>query len=322
MVGPETDALGVVVVLALAAGATLWTTGRRPAGRAVLAAAWLLFAAFWAALVPHFLFAKGSPIEGVLTVVAVPASAYVGLLVYRDRETLVTLSRGVAVMGLIYLPFQLSPALARPAIGMVVDQVAAVLGLLGYEYRLVTGPEVGEGLGLRNGFLFVTGGGRYLTEVVLACTGIGSMAIFAGLVAAVEAPLGRKLKALAVVLPVIYLLNVGRVAFIALAHGRQWFRAESLVGPVAWLMGISRGDALARVSWFVADRVVAQSLSVLALVALALFTVRVLPELVVVFEEVLYVVTGREYDLAGPLGAGAATDGRGDRPAVRDGDDD
>jgi archaeosortase A (PGF-CTERM-specific) len=304
-----TDALAVVVVAAFAVGVAVTTAGRERAGRVCFAAAWLLFAACWGALVPHFLFTKGSVIEGVLSLAAVLASAYVALLLYRGRTSLVTLSRGVAVMGLVYMPFQLSPALARPLVGLAVDHSAWLVWLLGYEPTMVRGSEVGQQLGIVNAFRFTVDGHGYVTEVVLACTGIGSMAIFAGLVAAVDAPARRKAKALAVVLPVIYVLNIVRVTFIALAHGNQWFRYESLAGVVAWLMGVPQGEAANRVSWFVADRVVAQSLSVLALVAIALFAVRVLPELVVVFEDVLYVATGNEYDLAGAIGSGAATDG-------------
>lgn len=309
MAGPLTDALAVVVVAAFAVGVALEATGRSDVARAGFAVAWVLFAVFWAALVPHFLFAKGSVIEGVLSLIAVPASGYVALLLYRGRSSLVTLSRSVAVMGVIYMPFQLSPALARPLIGMAVDHTAVLMSALGYDPAMVAGPEIGQQLGLENGFRFVTGGHGYVTEVVMACTGIGSIAIFAGIVAAVDAPLDRKAKALAVVLPVIYTLNIVRVTFIALAHGMQWFRFESMAGVVGWLMGHQGAEATNRISWFVADRVLAQSFSVLALVAIALFAVRILPELVVIFEEVLYVVTGTEYDLTEALGAGPATDG-------------
>jgi archaeosortase A (PGF-CTERM-specific) len=310
------DALAVVVVAAFAGGAVLEAAGRRQAARFGLAAAWLLFAAFWAVLTPFFLFEQGSFIEGALSAAAVPGSAYVALLLYRGRETLVTLSRAVAVMGVVYMPVQLSDALARPLIAVTVEQVAFVVDALGYEYTMRPGPEIGTELGLANGFLMTTGGSGYLTEVVLACTGLGSIAIFAGLVAAVDAPRRRKATALAVVVPLIYVLNVARVTFIALAHGRQWFRYEPAAGVVSWLMGVPRAEAIERTSWFLADRVLAQSMSVLALVVIALVVVRVLPELVVVFEEVLYVATGNDYDLSGAVGAGPAAAGgqHGDGP--------
>lgn len=313
MAGPLTDALAVLVVAAFAVGAAVDALGRRGLARLLMIGAWSVFAVFWAVLVPHFLITKGSVVEGVLTLIAVPASAYVGLLLYRGRTSLITLSRAVAVMGIVYLPFQLVDPLARPLVAAAVGQVHWTMTVLGYDPTMVVGSEVGERLGIVNGFLFTTGGHRYITEIVLACTGLGSIAIFAGLVAAVDAPIRRKVSALAIVVPIIYVLNVARVTFIALAHGNQWFRITSLAGPVAWLMGIPYEEALNRVSWYVADRIIAQSLSVLALVVVALLAVRVLPELVTLLEEAVYVITGREYDLSAAMGADRAAPDGGER---------
>jgi hypothetical protein len=58
------------------------------------------------------------------------------------------------------------------------------------------------------------------------------------------------------------------------------------------------------VSYFLADRVLAQSLSVLALVAITWLVVRELPEVLTVVEDILYVLTGSEYDLGAALEVG------------------
>jgi exosortase/archaeosortase len=52
------------------------------------------------------------------------------------------------------------------------------------------------------------------------------------------------------------------------------------------------------VSFILADKVLAQSLSVLALVGITLALVRVVPELVVVIEELVAVVLDEDLDLA------------------------
>src|SRR5699024_12458376 len=57
-----------------------------------------------------------------------------------------------------------------------------------------------------------------------------------------------------------------------------------------------------KVSYFVADRVLAQSLSVVALVAITWVVVRELPEVMVVIEVVLFMTTGTEYALQNALG--------------------
>lgn len=314
MTGPLTDALAVAVVLAFGGGWALDASGRRRPARLATVGAWVLFAAFWAALVPHFALEQRSIVEGVGAAVAVPASLYVGLLLYRGRDSLLTISRGIAVMGAVYLPFQLLPALTRPAIQLTTLQSEVLVRALGYDPTMIRGSELGERLGVENTFLFATGGARYSTEVLLACTGLGSISIFAGLVAAVRAPLRRKAVALAIVVPVIYALNLLRVTFIALAHGRQWFRGGAIEGPVLWLFGVSNENL---VSFLVADRIISQSLSVLVLVAIALAVLRVLPQLVVVFEDVLFVATGNEYDLAGALGPDVRPDGGDGSPGER-----
>jgi archaeosortase A (PGF-CTERM-specific) len=59
-----------------------------------------------------------------------------------------------------------------------------------------------------------------------------------------------------------------------------------------------------KVSYFIADRVLAQSLSVVAMVAITWVVIHELPEVMVVIEDVLYMATGTEYDLQRALGVG------------------
>jgi archaeosortase A (PGF-CTERM-specific) len=153
-------------------------------------------------------------------------------------------------------------------------------------------------------FWFNDGGHTITYTILIACTGIGSMAIFGGLIAATSAPLSRKLRALAVSIPVIYGLNLVRNVFIGLGFGLQQFHLfPDLV------MGLFGTTDPYKVSYFVADRVLAQSLSVLALVGVTWVVVRELPEVMVVIEDVLFMATGTEYDLHSALGVGVRADG-------------
>jgi archaeosortase A (PGF-CTERM-specific) len=167
-------------------------------------------------------------------------------------------------------------------------QVQALLDLLGQQPELVEGDA-----GYTNTFQYMYNGNKpLLVSVVLACTGLGSMTIFAGLIAAVRAPLRRKVRALAVALPVIYALNLARVTFIAIAFGNQ--HMQFFVDEVLFLFG---GTDPYRVSFYLSDRVVSQLLAVVALVGITFLVVRELPELLTVIEDVLYMLTGDEYDL-------------------------
>jgi archaeosortase A (PGF-CTERM-specific) len=282
-----TDALAWVVV-GLLLGAWALRGRDRRLSAALAAAGWGSFAVFWMLLVPRFAFVMRSPIETVLSAVAVPASLYAGYLVWNGRGTLFTLSRAVAIMGLVYLPFTTIPGLDRWAIETVASQTQWVIMALGFEVALQAGPDHGY----QSALVFTTGGERYMTHIVLACTGIGSMSIFAGLIGALDAPLGRKLQALGLAVGIIYLLNIARNVFIAVAFGEQWFQV--LVGPVMAVTGYTQPGL---VSFFIADRVLSQSLSVVALVGITWLVVRTVPELLAVVEEALFVITRTEYDL-------------------------
>jgi archaeosortase A (PGF-CTERM-specific) len=297
MVGPLTDALAWVVVGLFLTGALLRRQEWRGA-RPVTVGAWAVFAVFWGALVPHFAFVQKSFVEGFLSLAAVPASLYVGWLLYDGRDSLFVLSTAIAVMGVVYLPFETIPALtvgglALPSprhalISVVTDQTRWAIETLGYSPTLVEGDQ-----GYRNTFKFVTDGGHViLFSIILACTGLGSIAIFVGLIAAVDAPLGRKFRALAVAVPIIYVLNIARTTFIGLMFGKQYM--QWFVDEVLFLFG---GTDPYKVSFYLSDRVISQVLAVVALVGITFLVVRELPELLTIVEDVLYVVTREEYDL-------------------------
>ena len=282
-----TDVLAWVVIAAFGTSAIL---DRQDVGyrREAATLAWVLFAVFWALLVPHFAFTQRSIVEGVLSALAVPASLYVAVLIWTERRSFGTITEAVAIMGVIYLPFEMIAVLRGGAIETVTRNVEFILASLGYHPEVVTGPE-----GLRSTFVFVGDGGhRFTTRVLLACTGIGSSATVAGLVMALDAPLRRRLTGVAIAVPIIYALNVLRVAFIALAHGFQWF--VGLEGPVFLLFGTNDPNM---VSFLVADRVLAQSASVVALVVITLALLRVVPELSTIVEDILFLATGDDYDV-------------------------
>jgi len=285
-----TDAVGWLVVATFLASWALESRDRL--GRTVGTVGWGAFGLFWLLLVSRFAFVMRSPIETVLSILAVPASLYAGYRLHAGREALFTLTRAVAVMGLVYLPFETIPLLREVAVETVARQAYLGITWLGYDVALTEGPAYGYQSGLE----FVSDGHTYSTHIVLACTGLGSMTIFAGLIAAVEAPLSRKLKAAAAAIGIIYVLNIARNVFIAVAFGNQWFQV--LVGPISGLVGY--GDP-GLVSFFIADRVISQGLSLLALAAIAILVARIVPELLAVLEEAVYVLTRTEIDLGRAL---------------------
>ncbi|MFC7155023.1 archaeosortase A [Halomarina halobia] len=285
-----------VVSLLAVGGATLaWTRGA-DAARYLTVGAWVAFGLFWLTLVHHFAVTQRSVIEGIGAVVAVPGCLYAGYLLLRGRDSLYVLSRAVAAMGLVVLPAESLFVVRAFLVESVTTQTAFLMNLLGQtqpaDFTVQSGAIVGRA-DLRSTFVFWDGDHRITYTILLACTGVGSMAIFAGAIAAVRAPLSRKVRAFAVSLPVIYALNLVRNVFIALSFGQQRMH----VFPDLVLTVFAAEDPY-RVSYFVADRIIAQSASVLALVAVTYLVVRELPEVFVILEDALFMLTGTEYDLA------------------------
>lgn len=283
------DVLLWVIVGAFVAGMLL-DGNDRAAARSFTVGAWWLFALFWLLLTPYFAFVHKSIVEGVLAAIAVPACCYVGYHLLSGRDSLFVLSRAVGLMGLLYLPFETIALFHDTLIEVVANQTAWSIHAIGFDPTLTTDAESG----LRSVFVFDHGGETYSTRIVFACTGIGSMAIFSGLVAAVRAPLRRRLAALGFAIATIWTLNIARNAFIAVSYGEQLFQHEALIGPVMWLFGL---DTPALVSFYVADRIIAQGLAVVALVGIFLVVARLLPELLAIVEDLLFLLTGEEYGL-------------------------
>lgn len=295
-----TDALAWVVIAAFATSALVEARGGRDRlQRYAAVSAWAVFALFWGLLVEHFLFAQQSLIEGVLAAVAVPACLYTAYLVGTGRKNLETLTRAIAIMGLIYLPFQTIQPLQKWAILTTTDHATWLMGQFGYHPSIQIATEYH---GYKSQFVFtgenaVTGESwGFPTTVVLACTGIGSISIVTGLALAVDAPLKRRLQAVGLAAPLIYAMNLVRVSFIAVSHGEQWFRGQ-LVRDAVFLLFPS--DDPNMVSYLFADRVLAQSASIVVLVVLTLVLLRIVPELGGIIEDVAYIATGNEYDITG-----------------------
>jgi archaeosortase A (PGF-CTERM-specific) len=311
------DPLAWLVVALFTVGVVL-ERPRRRAGRYLLAGAWVLFGVFWFTLIHHFAFVQKSVIEGIGSVAAVPLSIYVGYLLYDGRDSLFVLSRAVAGMGLVFMPFEAIPFLRAWLIETVTGQTEFLMTLLGFQPDVVTWAGATDRIAARydwsaaraerflaeqphtdyrNTFFFLYGGDYPITYTIrMACTGLGSMAIFVGLIGAVRAPWKRKARAFAVSIPVIYALNLVRNVFIGLTFGNQWLQ----VGVPQVMAAFGTQDPH-MVSYYLADRVLAQSLSVVALVAITWLVVRELPEVLTVVEDVLFVLTGSEYDLVEAL---------------------
>jgi len=290
-----TDTLGWIAIGTFLLAAVFEWRGVTDGARYIAAGAWVLFGAFWILMAPDFYYDAQSPLQTVLAIAALPLCLYTGYLLVQGRESLLTLSKAVAIMGVIYLPAETIPFFRQWLIEMTTYQTHLGMELLGYS------PGIAEGTnGYQSRFDFdpnetVTGRTTY---IVLACTGLGSMAIFGGLIAAVKAPLKRKVAGIFMAVSVIWILNLARNVFVGLASPYGWFQQ----GPFVYVATEWMGAVPERTSFLVAHNFIAQTLSVVALIAITYLVLKIVPEVVDPLEEVLFIATGNEYDLAGAIG--------------------
>lgn len=99
-----------------------------------------------------------------------------------------------------------------------------------------------------------------IVEIILACTAIESMALFAGLTLCVNAPWRRRALSFLISVPVIYILNLFRNAFVILAYGYGWFGS-------------------AEESFYIAHHVISKFVALALLILIAYYVFRILPEL-------------------------------------------
>jgi len=214
--------------------------------RALAGVGWILFGIHWLKQPAHYL-AIGDQFNVVLTLVVALFSLRLGwLILFRGcrSRSCDWAGSAVAIGGFAYFPFAELAPLRGWLVGGTAELTLRLLNLFGVPAS--------------------SGGGSVITlyghsvEVVLACTAIESMALFAGVVLSVRAPPKRKVAALLASVPVIYGLNLFRNIFLVVAYGGEWFGFES---------------------FYLAHHVIAKVGSAVALFAIAYIVFLLLPEL-------------------------------------------
>jgi len=192
---------------------------------------WALFGVFWLGQPGHYL-AINDYFNAILFTAAALMCFYIAWMLLRKRgpsKALLWASYAAAVCGMVYFPFAEIVPLREGLIGFTTLLIVHALQSLS-----VTVSVPGGNIVILNG---------KSVEIILACTAIESIALFAGLIISVGAPAGRKAVALAVSTISIYVLNIVRNGFVIMAYGWSWFGSESF--EVAHNMIAKLGSAVA-----------------------------------------------------------------------------
>lgn len=273
-------------LLIIVAGAVL----PKKYGYRTAAVGWLAFGLRWGLATPDFYLVEHNLMYTVACILAIPATAYLALLMLREeRESLMVLTRAAALSAIFYFPFAYLPWLGDLLIGATTAITLASVNALGNHATA-------------DGSIITLNG--QLVEIILACTAIQSMALFIGLVGCIRAPAARLFKAFLVSVPVIYVLNIVRNTFVIAAFGNQWFQiAPDLIA--GWT-----GEPPSYASFFWAHNVLAEAGSLVALVIISYAVISILPEALdyirdifslVKAENIRKALRGEPVPVAGPL---------------------
>ena len=192
----------------------------------------------------------------IMAVLSVPFLFITARYLMAEDDRVMHLTRAAAVAFLIYAPFEYIPVLGNWLIGIVVGQVTGILDALRFPVMLADWNII-----TRNSFR---------VEIILACTGIQSIAIMLGVAAAVPTTIRQKILAFLLIAPTIYILNLLRNVFVIIAYTEQWF---------PWYPSIASNGEFGYESFFWAHNVIAELLALVCLVAIAYALFILIPKL-------------------------------------------
>ena len=216
---------------------------------------WTAMVLFLIAEIPYYL-SQNNILYPTLAILALPFLFITSRRLLRKDTSILALSQASAVAFLIYAPFAYLPPLGDFLIGVVTGQVISLADAVSRPATLLAWNLIG-----RNDFRI---------EIILACTGIQSMAIMLGVAGAVPTTIRQKVAAFLLVVPTIYLLNLLRNVFVIIAYTDQWF---------PYLPAIASNGEWGYESFFWAHNIMAEGGALIALIAIAYGLFVLIPDL-------------------------------------------
>jgi archaeosortase A (PGF-CTERM-specific) len=221
---------------------------------------WVFIILFLFADLPEY-FSESNFLYPLIAALSVPFLFITVKYLLAEDMRVLYLSRAAAVAFLIYFPFAFDDyahisALGTWLIGTVVGEIVWLLNLFNYPVNLDAWNIIAQ-----NGFR---------VEIILACTGIQSIAIMLGVAAAVPTTLRQKACAFLLVAPTIYILNLFRNVFVIMAYTGQW---------LPYFPDIAGNGEIGYESFFWAHNVIAELLALVVLIVIAYGLFTLIPQL-------------------------------------------
>ncbi|MCD6481471.1 MAG: archaeosortase A [Thermoplasmata archaeon] len=203
---------------------------------------WFIFALYWATQ-PEYLYYKGEgdTVNAVFCIVGVYFLSYLSYHEYlslkrnEDVESLNFLAGATFFAGILYFLILKIDILSGWLIKGVAEQTAAIMRILGYNVEAGT---IHYGVSIEVPIYF---NGHESVQLILACTGLQSMAVFIGVLAALKADTKRRMKAFLYTVPTIYVLNLVRnvgVIYGMEELGLSFYMMHNVIGKIGSLIAL------------------------------------------------------------------------------------
>ena len=200
-----------------------------------------------------------------LALLSVPFLALTVTYLFRNDPVILQLSKAAAIATLIFVPFACVPVLRDALVQAVVNQVFWIIVVFGHHPHMSAWNIIMEN--------------DIATLIILRCTGIMVLAMMTGIIAGVPALSWKQgVTAFLVIIPLLYLLNLLRVAFVFIAVSDAWF----------WFLpNLTNNPGRGASDFFWAHNVFAEALAIAALVAIIIGLSRMMPNLAVFARELV-----------------------------------
>ncbi len=224
------DTLLTVGVVLLGIG-FFWKDKRAHLARA---AGWAVFGGFWFLHFPDYADQEDA-LNALGAAAALPVFLFVAYhewlsYLWKEEYEPLRFACGAAFFAsAVYFAFARIPELAAVLVTVVADQTAAMLNWLGYPF--IAGPAECEGIAgttasgcssgeaVTVGLFSVANPSRPVVNIVIACAALQAFAVAASLMLSTRDPWKRKALALAIVLPVTWVMNLVRNVVIIYYFG-------------------------------------------------------------------------------------------------------
>lgn len=179
-----------------------------------------------------------------------------------------------AVAGLFLLCIYSVDILNELLVSSVANETNNILNILGLDYSVI----YDEGY-------YIEYNSNLRSQIVLACTGIGSISIFVGLLSAIDS-IDHKERVYLILLVSggIYILNMIRNVFISVSYGEQLFHFYPYI-----IEGIF-GKGGHWVSYYIADKIISQLFAVVFLICLIVFIFNITSDDSRLEKEIIYII--------------------------------